>query len=546
MGKFVDELARLMLKEHDKLSSKQDSQQAKLMFIYRYKKFAVQITNGHLETNKENKMMPMFPVYNCQDEDFVKSLQAYNFEEGKTSAKNNRQETISSLSNSENVQKRNIVEGLPSQIRSLLFGEETLASVGETLGFNVIFKGNSSGRLDTGGKDRCLAARTCVHCEEIKREELVESVVKTFDNMKRLRNNPSCIMGIQEHIEVHLDAKRISITCGSGEKEKTFISFLSKVLKLIGIDDLNSAKVRYRKEVTVEDPLWLKALGMAGCIIADILGFFSRDKMKAIYVSLVLMVGIPVSALVAVQLNHSVFRTAILMLPAVLVLAEMIRISSEENWLLRIGQEANLAVPFMVFVLSGLIYMYVGFTFYFTFILLIAVLIVIYNVLDDNRVRRIKGSNIWKEASSWKVVLSKKLLSNSFANITLAAMTILVAITGFAAFGVLIFLAAFPVGSFVLGRVMADGAFWNEMREETERYKDRSFSLIREDRPELSKDCEIRLRRCWKLALWIPIKVFFTQIREFGENKYPDYLKFSNIFEKVSELVKKQYAKISS
>jgi hypothetical protein len=80
---------------------------------------------------------------------------------------------------------------------------------------------------------------------------------------------------------------------------------------------------------------------------------------------------------------------------------------------------------------------------------------------------------------------------------------------------------------------------------EKERYKDRFFSTFREERPNLTPVCRIRLElsKCPKLLIWIPLKVFIKEILGYGHRKYPDFLTFSSLKERRVRIIQRISAK---
>lgn len=539
MEKMLEKLIPLVQKEY----GVQFGKNTEPIFVnFRFQKHAVLITNGHLERDGSNQAMPMHVILDPFDRrTFVRTLRTYRKEEGEIGDHENGRETISDLLNPRNFQKGDVVEGLYSQAASWINREKTKGQVGEALGLNVIFK-DSSGQINGGEKDFCLATRTCVHSEEINQSDLTAKVVETYKRMKKLRENPSCILGIEDRLEIHMDSRRITITCASEEKGKRFVSFLTKLLEFLGIQDLDSANVRYKKDITVDDPLWLKAGSAVVEVLANALEFLGQEKVKAGIYLLMLLIGTPLFVAIALYLNHSIFKTAILILPAALVFTVLVRDSSEKDWLMKIGQPENVVLSGLVLFVSGFVYDLAGFAAYFAILVVVAAVIALSKISDKINPEE---SEIWKKISCKIDAFCVKLLSNSVANIIIAILAITLGIMGFAVFGILVAFAVIPIAILAFIAILADKKFWSEMEYEKERYNDRFFSNFKQARPGLTEDCEIRLKktRCLKLWIWIPVKVFFRELVEFGKNKYPTFLTITGIKGNYTKLVKKQVAR---
>lgn len=518
---------------------------AESVFVsYRFEKYAVQIMNGHLKIGDNDQIMPMHPVFSHTDGTFVKSLKTYKAAE----LDKKDMESISNLLDPFYLENKKISEGLASQLISWASREKTTGQIGEILGFNVIAK-ESEGWFNSKKKEKCPIVRTCVHNKEISGGKLADEVIDTYNRMKTLRNDPSCIIGIQSIIEIHIDSKRITITCGSFDKDKVFESFLSKILELIGVKDLDSATIEYEKEVYTEDPLWITAGKAFVGTVSNIADFFSQDAVKAAVCLMLILVGLPFFAWAVLVNNHSVLKTAILILPSVLLYAVLGCRSFGKSWLLRVGDPSNFVVTYIFLFFSGAIYLLFSFKAYL-FVLASLAVIIASAILEDRISERYeKLSKKYEKLSKWvsacyQEIFSSRIFSNSVVNVALATGTIAMGIMGFIMFGFLILLAAIPTLILVFIAVMFDKEFWSDTYYDKERIKDHFFSNYIEARPELTEDCEIRMKKCWKLSIWIPIKVFFMELVVYGRDKFSRWLKIPSVTGKVSGMIRKQYAKI--
>lgn len=542
MEKLLESLTQLVLSEYDG----QNIDYVYPLFVnFRFKKYNVQITNGHLQRGDGGHVMPMHTIpENRERNRFIRTLKTYKAEEGMLEGKKKKPESISDLKSSYNMEKGDIVEGLAAQAVSFFKHEKTKAEVGEALGFKVITK-NSSGKLDEKGNDRCVATRTCVHSEEIPRKDLPAKIVETYRLMRKIRKEPSCIIGIENIIEIHLDSKRITVVCESERKGKTFEAFLLKVLGLIGVKDFDTASVLYEKEVTAADPLYIKAAAFLGCQLENAVNYFSQEKVKAFVNLLLLLVGTPLYALFVIADNHPILETVLVILPSVLFLSAVVYKRGNKSLTEVIGQYTIMGIYYAILFVLGGVYLLGGFD---SFISLMGVCIIIgaINIWGEKVFPSL--SKIFKAISLYADVVSQKILSNRLANGLFVIMTIIAAVIGFMMFGILAISMAPIFVLLVFIFIMLDGDFWSSYEYETNRYDDRFFSNFKGERPGLTEDCEIVLKktRCWKLLIWVPTRAFFTNLVEYGNKKYPKCLRLSNIAGRVSKLLKKQVSKISS
>ena len=486
---------------------------------FRYKGHNVQFVNGHLEKDEEDEMMPMREVIDrdTTDETMLRRLVSIDPAD---------LDNISKLTNSYYLQT-DIQVGWTDKMWSWISREKGTEEVAKILGLKIVSK-TSEGQILNGGKvQTCLATRLCVHSEELKGGDIIDSAVDTYERMRKLRKDPSFFMGVEDVIEIHGNSEEVFLkVCSYGGNETIFSKFLKKLLEIAGAEDFDKAKVQTEQEVYVPDSPLKKIAGKTSACLAR---NQSKINIGLIAISLPLIV-------VCLLSNLSQLEAIAVMIPALCLLAISVWLNSEEGWIAKIGRRfcvLTLWIAVAIFYLLLLILGFEGFLTVIGFVVAVVVGIVTMAFVEMKTEERRKAfvyeelPKFMNQAGIWLERIILKILANSLVKVILMLFVIVLGIIAALSFSLL--LIPLLVGYYILF-VLLNKSFWEEVERDRERTIDRFFNDFRSKRPKLSSNCEVRfdVSKCRRLRN--PLRGAFGKSVEFGRSKFPEWLTLPNVF----------------
>lgn len=528
--------ALLVMLQKDQMSRTSGS-----VFVnFRYNQYAAQIFNGHLKLGSDNQAMPMFPIQDPADRTFIKVMKTYIYEQAKTYEGKTRPETIYDLMDNTNLRNNDVVEGPMHQLISILKREKPEEDIAKSLGFNVIAH-DSTGKFNGGANDKCSAVRLCIHAEEIPEKDLVTKATELYKRMKTLRKDPGFIIGIVDNIEIHIDSKRITI---SSHHKTDYMNYLAKILELSGVRNLDTASIKYIKENHEEDAFIVKMkdafLETMSDTIETFIDFFKSKTVQAYIYCLILMTGAYLSFVFMLNDGIKIYECILIALPSFAYLTSLIGKSKEDSWIKKVGTFHNIWYPGIMMTWSMLVFVHLGMLSYLKILTICVICYLAFPYITKYGSKYAK-SDSWKRFKDKLYLLEKEIYSNRLFNVLCLVFAVITGIVSIITFGILTLALVVPICVIFLLAAIADRRFRDEYAYETERYKDRFFSTFREERPGLSSSCRIKLKlsKCPKLLIWIPLKVFTKKIISYGKEKYPHSLTITGLKGRAKKLADK-------
>jgi len=485
----------------------------------RHKSHVVQFISGHLTSDENGKEAPMDVIKNRGDKTMVKSLLTFK-------DPNTIKDSLDSMTNQYNLRDNDVkVKATLVRIIEDRFDGGSRKQVAQDLGFNVVEK-ESEGIIpndnDDGTPRTCLATRMCIHTQQIEPESVPAEIIETLRLMRKLNKNPSIVMGVQGKAEIHINEKQISLNFDMDMDMDLFSKVLDSILNNIGVD-FEKITIEY-KEVKHNPKLeWLKSK-------IDDVTFnleYNNEKIKASF----MLTIIPLIFAGLLLQNLGLYISLMIVLPTELLIIFMTYLSKQSQILIRIGEKPRLSISMIALLFSvtaGLI-SFNGYMAIIEFVVVVVILLFLHIIVST------KTKAIETIENKFKLIFDKicQMFDNAIANQNTRTILILLAIPpgiavviiGGIAMAIL-FLVLAGIGTI---NAFFDAKFWRSVEEDRSRQIDRFFTDFRQQRPELSNDCEVsfNIKKC--KVLRNPVKSIPAVYFKYLKYEYPDFLCINNI-----------------
>lgn len=199
----------------------------------------VYFAQGHLSRSPDGTVMPMYPVLDKTDETFIRLIDSTFTSD------------VSSLGCYIREQHNRTLGG---------HEEDRTQEIAEKLGFTTVEKDDSVINVQINGEtDSCMVTRLCIHYNEFQNEEtLLESIIKTYRDIRGLEENPLIIIGLNDTIDITIgrDRKTITIEHQYNEPSRNIIKLIKTVIGLfLTKEALENLKIEYKENIWVEGTL---------------------------------------------------------------------------------------------------------------------------------------------------------------------------------------------------------------------------------------------------------------------------------------------------
>lgn len=537
MERLLREITELLQKKHD------DPEACSHMAVnFRYGKHSVQFRSGHLERNEKDEMLPMHEVMTYNDKTMVRTL--------KTLRDTDVAQKLSDELDPYSFQDSDVAVGIFKEAKEALLEGGPRKEAAKKFGFKYLAK-KSETIIPNGDEGQvCVAERLCVYSEELKKEDVVGKIIETYHMMKKVRNNPSVTMGLKSNIEIHADRKEITLLRQNTDS-KTFSEFLAKLLEIAGVIDANALAFEYKTEVQVEDTPFQKWLAVQANRAAKF-NYWAKRNDHSI-ASILIALSVPLFFAQLLGIGFSLFESAMIMVPAMSILAGAVYFSEKSSITRKVGQGPVIFLFYTAAILAELI-AYKAFDTYLAILEIVAAIIAVIVIwayaaikTEDSRKKIAIESKKWLESKILKAEikmegLCRKALSN---NTFVSMLTIILVIVGILT-TIMIGIAMVPililVAIFVPIMIFLDKRFWKEIEEDRQRTLDKAFKIYREKRENLPEACEVRFEivKCKKLRN--PFGGVPAKFAQYAKKKYPKSLTLGGLKATVTKLLTAKWA----